>query len=153
MKTLISIAVLVLVLCLQGCSGNANDVTVWASGDEATSIRLGYFVEENTEIGISSTWWDSDDADPKVVGLYGLRYGPELIRLANPIVLDWLPETISGCPYIGAKLDRNLNLRTTSLSPVFGFCFNDIFVVEHQLKTFEDGGTVSKTTAGVRFRF
>ncbi len=144
MKKLI-IVLAMLLFCTQAY---AADFAVWVWGDEATSVRLGYLIDPNTEVGMSASWWN-DETEPQVIGLFGIRYLPEVLQIPNPIVLDWLPETLKGRPYLGARIERSLRVDTTIFSPLAGIDI-DPFFIEHRFNTF---GSMSTTVIGVRFKF
>lgn len=143
------IAVVLLLFCTQAY---ARDFGVWLWGGEGTNVRLGYFVDPNTEVGASVAMWDSDD-EPQKIGMYLFRHLPNLIEVPNPIPMPWLPETLVGSPYFGAKLERDVLVNMTIFSPVAGIAI-DPFFIEYRFRSFDgEGQRESTTVIGIRFDF
>lgn len=152
MKKLCVLVVLLLclLLCLPGCSGNT---WVW-DDDGAVGARLGTNVTENNEAGLSMLW-RPDDSGPRVMGLYGVHHFPEPVEFRNPLILDFMPETLEGKPYIGGKFDVNFDTNETLIGPVAGIIFEDVLFLEYQFQSFGPGTTSasSKVLFGLRFEF
>jgi len=149
MKNVIVVVAVVLLLCLAGCE------SAWVWGDnEAVGARIGTYVTENNEAGLSMLWWP-DDNEPRVLGLYGVHHFPGLVEFRNPLIVDFLPETIEGRTYLGAKLDVNFDTEDTSIDPVAGIVFEDIIFLEYQFQSFsQDSSSMSsKILFGLRMDF
>lgn len=132
MKNLIVVVVLLLCL-LAGCEGNNsadNPVKTWYWGDNgAVGARIGTKITENNEAGISMLWWPSD-SEPKVLGLYGVHHFPDIVEFRNPLIVDFLPETLKGKAYLGGKLDINCITDETTVGPVAGVIFENTLFFE-----------------------
>lgn len=146
------IAIVFLLLCTQTY---ADDISVWLWGGEGTNVRLGYLFDPNeaatfkdSEVGVSVSWWDSDE-EPRFLGMYFVRHLPDVIEVSNPLAMSWLPETLVGSPYFGAKLEMDIQVDKTIFTPVAGIII-DPFFIEHRFESF-DG--VSTTIVGIRFEF
>jgi len=149
MKKLILLLVLLLSVPAQA------NISSWIWGDsEAVSARFGIPVTENNEAGLSFLWWP-DDSEPKVLGLYGVHYFANSVPFRNPLILDFLPETFEGRPYIGAKLDVNFDTDDTAIGPVAGIIFEDVLFLEYQFQNFEQGSSSvdNKIVFGLRIKF
>lgn len=148
MKNVIVLVILVLLLFLPGCTG-------WLWEDEGVGVRLGTKITENNEIGLSATLWE-EDCEPRVFGAYVIRHIPEPnVPFRNPLMLDFLPEVFQAKAYFGGKLDYNLDLNDTSLGPLAGIIIEDIFFVEYQYQSFEQGASAvsNKILFGIRTEF
>jgi len=154
MKKLMQIVlVVVLLLCLPGCISNST--SAWAWGDEgAIGARVGTKVTENNEAGLSMLCWPDDD-EPRVLGLYGVHHFAEPVEFRNPLMLEFLPETLEAKTYIGGKLDVNLDTDSSSVGPIAGVIFEDIIFLEYQFQSFDQGSSSvsSKILFGVRAEF
>jgi len=141
MKKLMLLVVVGL-LCLSGC----NSVSVW--GDEEFGARLGKYIDEEKkiEVGITSIWRD-EDCEPLTIGIYTIRYLPE-VEVFNPIIWEDLPETLSGKPYFGVSVDRNLDNDSTDLSPIVGVWIEDFIFTETRI-----GGDVQSIMLGIKYPF
>lgn len=130
-KRLIIIAVVVALLWLQGCSGESN-VSGWVWSDDGVGVRVGTKVSENNEAGLSMLH-RSGDNEPRVVGLYGVHHFPEPVKFRNPLIVDFLPETLEGTAYLGGRLDVDLEMGETSMEPIAGIIFEDTLFFETSL--------------------
>ena len=147
MKNVI-VLVVVLLLCLSGCTG-------WLWEDEGVGMRLGGRITENNEIGASAILWE-EDCEPRVFGAYVIRHIPDPnVPFRNPLMLDFLPEVFQAKAYFGGKLDYNLDLNDTSLGPLAGIIIEDIFFVEYQYQSFDQGASAvnNKILFGIRTEF
>ncbi len=144
--------VLAVVLCL--CLPvQAGDLTTWIWADsDALGARVGTEVSENVEVGLSSLWLP-DMESPVAWGVYGIFHLPKL-EVPNPVVADFLPETISGRPYFGAKVDIDFNIDQSMTSPIAGIVFNDILFLEYQFESIDRQAIgESKIIFGLRIKF
>lgn len=151
MKQLFLAVVIVLLLCLPVQA----TISTWLWGDnEAVGARIGTEVTENNEAGLSMLWWP-DDQEPRVLGFYGVHHSANAVKFRNPLILDFTPEMIEGRPYIGAKIDINVEDNESSVGPVAGVLFEDILFMEYQYQSFEQGSTStsSKIIFGLRIKF
>ena len=155
MKNLNVVVMSVLLLCLlAGCSED-NSMSAWAWGDSgAIGARVGTKVTENNEAGLSMVWWP-DDSEPRVLGLYGVHHFPDPVEFRNPLMLDFLPETLEARAYIGGKLDVNLDTDDTSIGPVAGVIFEDILFIEYRFQSFSQNtnSVSSEVLLGLRIEF
>ena len=141
MKMLI-LAVVVVLLC---APVQASDIATWVWGeDDAINARIGTFLTENNEAGISFKWRDND-SEPRQIGLYVVHQFPDVVKFQPPIVTDFLPETINGTGYLGLKFDRDLDTHTNKTTPIGGIIFEDILFIEYSL----DGDAL----LGIRIKF
>lgn len=148
MKNVIVLVVMVVLFCLSGCTG-------WLWEDEGVGMRLGGRITENNEVGGSAILWE-EDCEPRVFGAYVIRHIPEPnVPFRNPLMLDFLPEVFQAKAYFGGKLDYNLDLNETSLGPLAGIIIEDIFFVEYQYQSFEQGASTvdNKILFGIRTEF
>ena len=137
MKNVI-VLVVVLLLCLAGCSEQYS-ASVW--GGDGVGVRVGNVMDANrVEIGLGTFWRDGEE-DPETLGVYAIRYGPEILEINNPFGGD-LPN-LSGRPYFGAALDRNFNEDSTRFSPITGMSLDGFLFIEHDLNR-------SDTTIGIK---
>ena len=130
MKRLLSAICLMAVLLLAGCnSENEQPFTrLWLSSNEATEVRGGYFIDPNTEAGITAAWW-GDGEEPKKIGGYGISHLRNVkIEVPNIIVMQGLPETLVGYPFFGAEIYRDCEKERTAFSPLGGATVNPFFV-------------------------
>jgi hypothetical protein len=135
--------VVLLFLLVAGCS---DQYSVWAWGDEELGVRVGNIFDANrVEVGVSIVMQD-DDNEPKSVGMYAIRYLPEVIQIPNPIVWEGLPKTLAGQPYFGLSVDRDCNEDTTSLSPIAGFIIEKFIFIGHNIDE-------QKTILGIKHDF
>ena len=139
MKNVMLLVVVVLLLCLMGCSDKYS-ASVW--GGDGVGARVGNIIDANrVEIGLGTFWRDGEE-DPETLGIYAIRYGPEIMEVSSPFGGDF-PETLSGRPYFGVTLDRNFNEDTTRFSPITGISLEGFLFFEHDLD-------ISKTTIGIK---
>lgn len=127
---------------------------IWADSD-AIGTRIGTDLADNIEVGISALWWP-DSESPEIYGIYGVYTLPECIQLPNPIVLDFLPETIGGCPYFGGKVDVDFSRNKGSASLIAGIVFEKILFLEYQFQSFDRQNTTngdSKLIFGIKFKW
>ena len=115
------VLVVVLVMCLAGCTNNS-DMSGWAFGDnDAIGARVGIeVIDPNIEVGVSGLWLP-DIEKPVAYGLYAVYHGPEVLEVPNP--LTFFSERISGHPYGGGKFDVDARFEEGMLSPIVGFIF------------------------------
>lgn len=131
-KVILTVVLAVLLLCVPV---KAQDLTTWLWNDEeATGARIGY-CWDNIEAGVSAMWL-TDENNPKTMGVFAVRRFLDLIKLPNPVTLDFLPEEILGTPYIGARIDFDLDTNQSDLSPITGVLFEEIFFVENRWSDF-----------------
>lgn len=150
MKRLLTAVALVLFLCLPVQAGIYS--WIWADSD-AIGVRVGTDVAENVEVGLS-TLWLPDQEKPEFWGVYAIYHLPECVKFSNPIVLDFLPETIRGCPYFGGKVDMDFNLNRSKISPIAGIVFADVIFVEYQFESIDRTAiNESKIIFGLRIKF
>ena len=137
------LVVVMLLLCTQTY---AKDLSVWVWGEDV-GVRVGYNIDPNTELGLSASWLSGSD-DPETIGFFGIRHLPEIISIPNPLGdLEWLPATLSGHPYFGAKLERSLEEKENIFSLLAGVAINPFFIETSFLSD------TPKFVTGVRFRF
>lgn len=145
MKTVVTILMMCLLAISQ--SGCNSEMNAWAwEEDDSLGVRIGGFLSENNEAGGSMNWQD-EDSGPRVLGLYALHHFPEKVEFRNPLILDFLPETLFGTAYLGGKLDVNLDTNNTSLTPVAGVIFADTLFIEQSL----DGNSMFGLRARIPF--
>jgi len=130
------------------------DITSWLWADnDALGLRLGSEISENIEVGLS-TLWLPDREEPEIWGLYALYHLPEIVNVPNPILVDFLPETITGAPYLGGKLDIDFNDDSTDISPVAGIVLMDVLFIEYQFESIDrESRQESKLLFGIRIEF
>lgn len=125
---------------------------IWADSD-AIGARVGTDLADNIEAGISALWFP-DREWPQLWGVYALYHLPEIIEFDNPIVLDFLPETIKGAPYFGYKLDIDFEADKARGSLIGGIIFEDILFLEYQLDSTDRTATnASKLIFGIKIRW
>lgn len=155
MKKLI-VVLMLCVLVVGGCSQNETDVYSWVWGDDdAIGARVGTNVGDsnNVEVGLSALWWP-DRERPEIWGMYGIYSFPEILEVPNPIVMEFLPETISGRPYLGGKVDIDFSGDKSRASPIAGIVFEDIFFIEYQFDSIDrDIANDSKLIFGIRIDY
>ena len=142
MKT-VTILLCLLAISLAGCT-SPTTVMVWDEEDNAIGVRVGKYLTEDNEMGGSFKLRD-DDSKVSELGIYAIHHFPELVEFRNPFVLDFLPETFRGSPYIGAKADYNLDTHNGRIDPIAGIIFEDTIYFEQSL----DGDSM----IGVRAKF
>ena len=99
-----NVIMLVLVLLfVAGCTDMT--ASLWDDRDGGVGSRIGYAMD-NTEVGLSVLYWPDNIYD-EVFGAYGLYKFPDMVEIPNPISVEFLPETISGTPYLGGKVDSD----------------------------------------------
>lgn len=142
MKNVIVLAVVVLLLCLVGCESEKYSASVW--GGDGVGVRIGNIIDANrVEIGLGTFWRDGEE-DPETLGIYAIRYGPEIVEISNPFGGDF-PD-LSGRPYAGVALDRNFNEDSTRFSPITGVSLEGFLFIEYDLNR-------SLTTIGIKREF
>lgn len=135
MKKLAIVLLLVLLICIPA---RAKSLSAWLWGDdESLGARVGYKLTDSVEAGVSFVWWPNDES-PRVFGAYGVYHFPELVSFNNPLMLDFLPDNISGRPYLGAKVDLNRTSNSTFVSPIAGIVFQEVLFIEYQFRAFGD---------------
>ena len=97
------ILIVSVLLLVAGCAGMT--ASVWDERDGGLGARVGVDMN-NTEIGASVLYWpDGENENSEVFGAYGIYKFPDLVEIPNPLKLDFLPETLSGTPYSGYRID------------------------------------------------
>ncbi len=144
------VLIVVLVMCAQVQAG---DITTWVWGDsDALGTRVGAKVSKDVEVGLSALWLP-DQEKPILWGVYGIYNLPK-IEVPNPIVADFLPKTIIGMPYFGAKVDIDFNFDQSMTSPIAGMVFNNILFLEYQFASIDrQAKNESKIIFGLRIEF
>ena len=144
--------IVLLVLCL--CLPAQADIYSWIWGDsDAVGARLGIDLAENIEVGASALWFP-DQETPEIWGMYGIYHLPEIVQFPNPIILDFLPETIGGRPYFGGKLDIDFDIDKARVSLIAGIVFEDILFIEYDFESIDRSSyNDSKILFGLRIRF
>ena len=126
MKNVI-LLVVVSFLLVAGCS---DQYTASVHGGGGVGVRVGNIIDANrVEIGGGAFWLDSE-RDPQSLEVYAIRYGPDIIEVANPFNG---PETLSGRPYFGASIERNFDTDSTKLSPITGISLEQFLYAEYNL--------------------
>jgi len=150
MKKLIAVVVLVLFLCIPVQA----DIYSWVWGDsDAIGARVGTDISKDIEVGLSALWWP-DREMPEIWGVYAIYHLPDILQIPNPIDVDFLPEIISGKPYVGGKLDIDFEIDKGSVSPIVGIVFNKVLFFEYQFESFDRVILgESKIVFGLRFEF
>ena len=149
-KKILLTALILISLCLP-VQARTLSSWLWVDGD-ALGARVGTEVSENVEVGLSSLWLP-DREKPVVWGVYGVFHLPKL-EVPNPIVAEFLPETISGSPYFGAKIDIDFNVDQSMTSPIAGVVFNDLLFLEYQFDSIDRVAIgESKLIFGLRIEF
>jgi len=150
MKKLVVSLLVVLCLCLPA---QAN-IYSWIWGDsDAVGARLGTDLAENIEVGVSALWFPDQEA-PEIWGMYGIYHLPEIVQFPNPIILEFLPETIKGKPYFGGKLDIDFEIDKARVSIIAGIVFEDILFIEYNFESIDRSSyNDSKILFGLRIRF
>jgi len=116
-------------------------------------VRIGVQDELPIEVGLSALWLP-DREEPEIWGLYALYHLPEIVNLPNPIVVDFLPETITATPYLGGKLDINFDYKAADISPVAGLMLNKVLFIEYQFESIDrESYQESKLIFGLRIEF
>lgn len=150
MKKLVMTALVVLCLCLPVQA----DIYSWIWGDDdAIGARIGTDISESIEIGASALWFP-DQESPRIWGMYGIYHLPEIVQFPNPIILDFLPDTIGGRPYFGGKLDIDFDIDKARVSLIAGIVFEDILFIEYNFESIDSNAyNDSKILFGLRIRF
>lgn len=150
MKKVILTVLILLSLCLPAKA----DITSWLWADnDALGVRIGVQDESPIEVGLSALWLP-DREEPEIWGLYALYHLPELVNFPNPILVDFLPETITGSPYFGGKLDIDFDDNVTDISPVAGIILMDVLFIEYQFESIDrESRQESKLIFGLRIKY
>ena len=128
MKNVIVLLIVLLLLCLMGCSEQYS-ASVW--GGDGVGVRVGNIVDANrVEFGIGTFWRDGEE-DPETLGIYAIRYGPEIVEVTSPFGGDF-PETLHGRPYFGVTLNRDFNEDVTRFSPITGISLEGFLSIEYE---------------------
>ena len=128
MKNVIVLVVVLLLLCLMGCSEQYS-ASVW--GGDGVGVRVGNIVDANrVEFGLGTFWRDGEE-DPETLGIYAIRYGPEIVEVTSPFGGDF-PETLHGRPYFGVTLNRDFNEDVTRFSPITGISLEGFLSIEYE---------------------
>ena len=128
MKNVIVLVVVLLLCLVTGCAENNSAVWFWED-TEAVGARIGTKLTENNEAGLSMLW-GPDESEPRILGLYAVNHLIDLVEFRNPIIVDFLPETLMGRPYLGGKLDINFDTDETTVGPIAGIIFEETFYIE-----------------------
>ena len=140
MKKVITICLVVAILLIAGCgeellSTRDRNIRMWVASNESTMIRGGYLVDPNTEFGGQIS---CNDGEPRTIAVYAIRHEPNFIQIPNPFAgVEGWPEIIEGNPYWGARIFRDLDLKTSGFSPLAGIRFEGLFFIEGQLNATE----------------
>ena len=122
------VLVVVLLLCLMGCSEQYS-ASVW--GGDGVGVRVGNITDANrVEIGLGAFWRDGEE-DPESFEIYAIRYSPEIVKISNPFGVD-LPD-VSGRPYFGVTIGRDFDEDSTRFSPITGISLDDFLFTEYDL--------------------
>lgn len=151
MRRVIFLLAVVLLFCLP-VQADINS-WIWADSD-SIAARIGFDIADsnNVEAGVSALWFP-DDWDPEIWGIYGV-YHLGAIELPNPIPIDFLPETLSGRPYLGGKVDIDFEIDKARASPIVGIVFQDIIFIEYQFESIDRVDyNDSKVVFGLRIEF
>ncbi|MHC4207357.1 MAG: hypothetical protein ACYSTT_22100 [Planctomycetota bacterium] len=158
MKRIIVFLVLVLALAVPARA----ELSAWLLTDnEVVGARVGY-VNNNIEVGGLSYWWyDTEPMEPpQVFGAYGAYHFPDLIEVANPIPVDWLPATLHASPYLGMQIGINCDREKRDfIGPIAGLLLQDLLVIEYQYREYSDaleaalGSGEHVVMAGIRIKF
>lgn len=118
-KIMLKLVRILIILVLLTSAVQAKSWTVSVMGNsDSLEGRVGYLIDPNTEVGILSAWFTTDDT-PQCWGAYGIRQFSE-IQIPNPIDTDWLPATFDVTPYVGLETGLNFNNRGTFCNPLAG---------------------------------
>jgi len=121
MKKGLELVVMLVLLLVAGCSDKYS-ASIW--GDNELGVRVGNIVDANrVEIGFAGIMKDEDLVS---VGVYGLRYAGE-IQVLNPITGEGY---VSGDPYFGIAIDRNIQDNETDFSTIIGVRIEDFIFTE-----------------------
>jgi len=116
-------------------------------------VRVGVKDDSPIEVGLSALWLP-DREEPEIWGIYALYHLPEIVNVPNPIVVDFLPEIITGTPYLGGKLDIDFDDEVTDISPVAGILLMDVLFIEYQFEYIDrESRQESKVLFGLRIKF
>lgn len=153
------VTILIMGAILIGASGcPENKISVWTGGDnDALTVRGGYEIQDNIEVGVASTWWVSDDP-PQTFGTYAIYEFDQILDVNSPIDAGFLPETFTGKPYLGGQIGLNVDGDGTYSSIMAGVLFNEIFFVEYQYRAYDEEieqflKDDNKIMFGVRIKF
>ena len=128
MKKVIALITVVLFLLVAGCS---DQYTASVHGGDGIGLRIGNIIDANrVEVGGGIFWLDGED-DPQSLEFYAIRYGPNIIEVANPFTAG--PETLNGRPYFGASMKRHFDRDTTDLSPITGISLDQFLYAEYNI--------------------
>lgn len=140
----------ILIVALLAVGVQADGLNVWLGGDSqsaGTSVdrslaaRVGYRFGEGEpyEIGVGCLWWPSEQmGPPSTYTIYGLYQVGLPIIVPNPIKLDWLPETLTAQPYIGAQVGLDFYNGGVMTGPIAGLIIEKIIVIEYQYQRFTE---------------
>ncbi len=127
MKNVIVTVVVLALLLVAGCS---DQYTASVHGGGGIGVRIGNIIDANrVEIGGGGFWLDGEK-DPQSLEFYAIRYGPDIIEVANPF---GGPETLSGRPYFGASIRRDFDRDSTNLSPITGISLEQFLYAEYNI--------------------
>ena len=127
MKNVMTTVVVLALLLVAGCS---NQYTASVHGGGGIGVRFGNIIDANrVEVGVGGFWLDSE-RDPQSLEFYAIRYGPEIVEVANPF---GGPETLSGRPYFGASIRRDFDRDSTNLSPITGISLEQFLYAEYDV--------------------
>ena len=145
---------LILLIVLFLCLPVRADTTSWLwADDDALGVRVGVKDDSPIEVGLSALWLP-DREEPEIWGIYALYHLPEIVNVPNPIVVDFLPEIITGTPYLGGKLDIDFDDEVTDISPVAGIVLMDVLFIEYQFEAIDrESKQESKVLFGLRIKF
>ena len=127
MKSLILIVALL--LCVMGTA--RAEMTLWGMYDRDTAgVRIGY-AHDQIEVGLFGAWRPDPKQPPNIFGAYSL-YEFGAIEVVNPIPLDWLPEKLTGKPYLGGYVTVDLADEGRKIlgGPMAGVLIQDVLAIE-----------------------
>jgi len=142
MKKLTVFSLLLVLSILLFCGRlHAEGLTSWTLGgqdiDSAKNeifARVGY-EKGAVELGIESAWWPKWNP-PQVWGAYGIYKFEELIKVPNPVQVEWLPAELSATGYIGGHVTVDFDNEGSYYGPVAGTMIQDILCIEYQYRVY-----------------
>ena len=140
------IFVAAVLLIFAGTAG-ADGLRFWSLGeqtlvepDDGILLRLGYQSGE-IEAGIESTFFPEVENDVSDIwGVYGVFHIAEILKVQNPIALEFLPETLEANAYMGGHITMDFGEDDPGSvrGLIGGIIINDILVIEYQWNDYND---------------
>ena len=134
MKNVLLTICLVAILLIAGCNSEVSSekkVRLWLASNESTSVRGGYLVDPNTEIGGE---FSCQDDELRTIGVYVIRHSSDgVVQVPNPLPFAGWPEIFEGNTYWGAGMFwdfRDIKGRDAEFSPFAGIRLEDLFFTE-----------------------